>query len=71
MISIVPVRFMTNTDANSVWSEDVFKKWMQPLIPFSLGDFWWSSGKGLFPLDCTVYAIPLHTTSSILHKSMI
>ena len=56
MISIVPVRFMTNTDANSVWSEDVFKKWMQPLIPFSLGDFWWSSGKGLFPLDCTVYA---------------
>ena len=40
MIAILRVRFTTNTDAGSVWSEDVFNKWMQPLIPFSLGDFW-------------------------------
>jgi hypothetical protein len=56
MIAILRVRFTKNTDANSVWSEDVFHKWMQPLIPFSLGDFWWSSSKGLFSLDYTVYA---------------
>jgi hypothetical protein len=28
---------------------------MQPLIPFSLGDFWWSSSKALFPLEHTIY----------------
>ena len=56
MIAILRVRFTTNGNANSVWSEDVFEKWMQPLIPFSLGDFWWSSSKGLFSLDNTVYA---------------
>src|SRR5260370_42393537 len=56
MIAILRVRFTTNTDANSVWSDDVFNKWMQPLIPFSLGDFWWSSSKGLFNLDYTIYS---------------
>jgi hypothetical protein len=56
MIAILRVRFDTNTDANSVWSDDVFKKWMQPLIPFSLGDFWWLSSKALFNLDYTIYA---------------
>ncbi len=55
MIAIVPVRFSTNTNAGSVWSEEVFTKWMQPLIPFSLGDFWLLSGRALFPLDCKVY----------------
>ena len=56
MIAIVPVRFASNANVASVWSEDIFKRWMQPLIPFSLGDFWWTSGKGFFPLDCTVYS---------------
>jgi hypothetical protein len=56
MIAILRVRFDSNNDANSVWSNDVFEKWMQPLIPFSLGDFWWSSSKGLFSLEHTVYA---------------
>lgn len=55
MIAIVPVRFVTNTDVNSVWSEDVFRKWMQPLLPFSLGDFWWSCSQALFSVDCTIY----------------
>ena len=55
MIAILRVRF-TNTSADSIWSEDVFNNWMQPLIPFSLGNFWWSSSKGLFSLDHTIYA---------------
>lgn len=55
MIAILRVRFDTNNDPGSVWSNDVFDKWMQPLIPFSLGDFWWSSSKGLFNLDYTIY----------------
>src|SRR5437773_5038798 len=55
MIAILRVRFDTNNDANSVWSNDVFEKWMQPLIPFSLGDFWWSSSKGMFDLDYTIH----------------
>src|SRR5262249_47439791 len=55
MISIIPVRFSTNTDPGSVWSADVFEKWMQPLIPFSLGDFWFLSAKGLLPLDHTIH----------------
>jgi hypothetical protein len=56
MIAIVPVRFTSNQNVGSVWSDDVFRKWMQPLIPFSLGDFWWTSSKGLLPLECTVYS---------------
>lgn len=55
MIAIVPVRFSTNANAASVWSADTFTKWMQPLIPFSLGDFWLTSGRGFLPLECTVY----------------
>ncbi len=55
MIAILRVRFETNNDANSVWSNDVVEKWMQPLILFSLGDFWWSSSNGMFNLDYTIY----------------
>jgi len=55
MISILRVRFDTNNDLNSVWPDDVFDRWMRPLIPFSLGDFWWLSSKGLFNLDYTLY----------------
>jgi hypothetical protein len=55
MIAIIPVRFSTNTVPGSVWSADVFEKWMQPLIPFSLGDFWFLSAKGLLPLDHTIH----------------
>jgi len=51
MITILRVRFESNTDPTTVWSADTFEKWMQPLIPFSLGDFWWTSSRGLFSLD--------------------
>ena len=55
MIAILKVCFDTNNDLNSVWADDVFDRWMQPLIPFSLGDFWWTSSKGLFNLETTIY----------------
>ena len=70
MIAILRVRFTSNTDPNSVWSDDTFHRWMQPLIPFSMGDFWWSSAKGLFSLENTLYppilmADPGHGTIAI------
>ena len=56
MIAILRIRFDTNNDLTSVWSDTVFERWMQPLIPFSLGDFWWSSSMGLFDLTYTIYS---------------
>jgi hypothetical protein len=56
VIAILRVRFDSNNDPGTVWSNDILKNWMQPPIPFSLGDFWWSSSKALFPLDNTVTA---------------
>ncbi len=55
MISILRVRFVTNTDPTSVWSDQQMQNWMTPLIPFSLGDFWWTSSRGLFSLEHTLY----------------
>lgn len=55
MIAILRVRFDTNTDPNSVWSSEQMENWMRPLIPFSLGDFWWTSSRGLYSLDHTIY----------------
>ena len=55
MITILRVRFTTNANAKTVWSTDTLEKWMQPLIPFSLGDFWWTSSRGLFNLDHRIY----------------
>ena len=55
MISILRVRFDTNADASSVWSDQQMENWMQPLIPFSLGNFWWTSSRGLYSLDHVLY----------------
>lgn len=55
MISIVRVRFDTNNDPTSVWSDELFDHWMQPLIPYSMGDYWWSSSKALFSVEYTLY----------------
>ncbi len=55
MISIIRVRFDTNADLSSVWSDQQMENWMNPLIPFSLGDFWWTSSRGLYSLDHVLY----------------
>jgi hypothetical protein len=55
MITILRVRFDTNTDASSVWSDELFDHWMQPLRAYSLANFWWSSSHSLFPLDYALY----------------
>ncbi len=55
MISILRVRFDTNADPSSVWSDAQMENWMRPLIPFSLGDFWLTSSRGLFSLDFILY----------------
>jgi hypothetical protein len=55
MISILRVRFDTNADPSTVWSDQQVENWMKPLIPFSLGDFWWTSSRGLYSLDHVLY----------------
>ena len=55
MISILRARFDTNPDLSSVWSDQQMENWMKPLIPFSLGDFWWTSSRGLYSLDHVLY----------------
>ncbi len=55
MIGILRVRFDTNTDPSTVWSDQQMENWMKPLIPFSLGDFWWTSSRGLCSLDHVLY----------------
>lgn len=55
MITILRVRFDTNADPSSVWSNEQMENWMRPLIPYSLGDFWWTSSRGLYSVDHTLY----------------
>lgn len=43
MIAIIPTRFTSNISPASPWSEHMFRNWMLTAIPFSLGNFWWSS----------------------------
>ena len=51
MISVLRVRFNTNGDLGSVWSDDVTTAWMQRLTPWSLGNYWMTASHGLLPLD--------------------
>jgi len=55
MITILRVRFDSNTDPFSVWSGPQMENWMNPLIPFSLGNFWWTSSRGLYSLEHVIY----------------
>ena len=55
MISVLRVRFNTNGDLGSVWSDDVTTAWMQRLTPWSLGNYWMTASHGLLPLDSVVW----------------
>ncbi|KOV83813.1 hypothetical protein [Nocardia sp. NRRL S-836] len=48
MILIIPVRYAQD---DAVWSRELFVNWMQPLRPFSLGNYWALSSHGF--LDVT------------------
>lgn len=54
MIAVIPVRF-TGTSDSKVWSRPLLENWMRPLIPFSLGDYWFKSSFAKFDLRHTVY----------------
>ena len=54
MIAVLRVRFDSNQDLASVWSDDVTTAWMQLLRPWSLGNYWMVAGHGLLPLDSRV-----------------
>jgi len=55
MIAVLRVRFDTNNDLGSVWSDDVTTAWMQPLRPWSLGHYWMTASHGLLSLQSTVW----------------
>lgn len=54
MIAVIPVRF-TGTSASRLWSRRLLENWMRPLIPFSLGDYWFKSSMGKFDVRHTIY----------------
>ncbi len=51
MIAIFRIRFDTNLNTASVWSDTLFDNWMNPAIPFSLGNFWWESSWGHYDVE--------------------
>ena len=55
MIAILRVRFTSNSDPASTWSDDIFSNWMHPAIPFSLANYWWVSGWGQFDLNYKLF----------------
>jgi hypothetical protein len=55
MIALLRVRFDTNTNPGSVWPDQHFENWMQPLRQYSLANFWLHSARGLLDLSYTLY----------------
>ena len=51
MIAIFRIRFDTNTDMNTVWSDTLFNNFMHIAIPYSMANFWFESGWGNFDLS--------------------
>lgn len=55
MIAVLRIRFDTNNDSATVWSDELFDNWMHPAIPFSLGNYWWESAWGFFDLQYQLF----------------
>ena len=55
MIAIFRIRFDTNSDSTTVWSDDKFNNYMTVGIPYSLANFWWESGWGNFDLGYNLF----------------
>jgi len=55
MIAVFRIRFDTNNNPATVWSDALFDNWMHPAIPFSLGNYWWESGWGFFDLQYQLF----------------
>lgn len=54
-VAVVRVRFDTNPDPSSVWSDELTENWLQPLRPFSLAHYWWLSSHGYITIDHRLY----------------
>ena len=54
MIAVIPVRF-TPTPAGDVWSSALLANWMRPLTSFSLGNYWFQSGRGAISVEHRIY----------------
>jgi hypothetical protein len=44
VIAAFRVRFTTNTDPSTVWSDAQFHRWLDPSVPYSLANYWRVSG---------------------------
>ena len=55
MIAVLRVRFTSNSDPATVWSDATFQNWLNPSIPFSLANFWWESSWGYFDLRTQLF----------------
>ena len=55
MIAIFRIRFDTNTDMNTVWSDTLFNNFMHTAIPYSMANFWFESGWGNFDLSYNLF----------------
>lgn len=56
MIAIFRIRFDTNSDLSTVWSDDLFNNYMHIAIPYSLANFWWESSWGFFDLNYDLFS---------------
>lgn len=55
MIAVLRVRFTSNGNPATVWSDATFQNWLNPSIPFSLANFWWESSWGYFDLRTQLF----------------
>ena len=55
MIAVLRIRFDTNNNPATVWSDSLFENWLHPAIPFSLGNFWWESAWGFIDLQYQLF----------------
>lgn len=56
IVGVLRVRFDTNSDPSSVWSDDLTMNWLQPLRQWSLANYWSLSTYGHLTVEPRVYA---------------
>jgi len=55
MIAIFRIRFDTNLDSTTIWSDSLFENYMHPAIPYSLANFWSESAWGYYDLSYNLF----------------
>lgn len=55
MLAVLRVRFDTNADQSSVWSDAVFNSWLDPSVPYSLAHYWKTASVGAFDMRYVLF----------------